>query len=153
VSRAFVKESDQAAALPERPISEQTNFVTAEGMRKIDAQIHELEAARTAAKTGGDNAALAHVERDLRYWNQRRGSARVVEPKPHPDVVRFGVRVKLLFDDGTERAFRLVGEDEADPARGLVSWASPLGAALIGKAIDDEVEAMGRRAEIVALEA
>jgi transcription elongation GreA/GreB family factor len=63
------------------------------------------------------------------------------------------VNVSLLFDDSTERAFRLVGEDEAEPACGLVSWVSPLGRTLVGKRIGDEVEAMGRNAEIVALDA
>jgi transcription elongation GreA/GreB family factor len=152
MSRAFVRESDQAAALPERPVSEHPNFVTAAGLRKIEARILELEAARAAAKAGGDDAALAHAERDLRYWNQRRASARLVEPRSRPEVVRFGVRATLRFEDGAELAFRLVGEDEADPAHGLVSWVSPLAAALIGKAVGDEVEALGQSAEIVALE-
>jgi len=127
--------------------------VTAEGVHKIEGQIPSLESARREAKAGDDNAALKHAERDLRYWNQRRARARAVEPRPDPDVARFGVNVSLLFDDGTERAFRLVGEDEAEPTCGLVSWVSPLGRALVGKRIGDEVEAMGRNAEIVALDA
>jgi hypothetical protein len=78
MSRAFVNESDDAGDLPERPISAHPNFVTAEGVRKIEGQIPSLESARREAKAGGDNAALKHAERDLRYWNQQR--ARAVEP-------------------------------------------------------------------------
>ena len=55
-------------------------------------------------------------------------------------------------DDGTQRSFRLVGEDEADPANGLVSWVAPLGKALTGRAVADEVQVVGRVAEIVALQ-
>jgi transcription elongation GreA/GreB family factor len=68
-----------------------------------------------------------------------------------PDVVRFGVRVTLRFDDGEERAFKLVGEDEADPAGGLVSWAAPLAKALTGKRVGDTVRIHDRVAEILAL--
>jgi transcription elongation GreA/GreB family factor len=68
-------------------------------------------------------------------------------------VVRFGVNVQLHFDDGTGRDFRLVGEDEADPATGLLSWASPVGKALIGRRLGDRVEVFGRQAEIVEMRA
>ena len=57
----------------------------------------------------------------------------------------------MRFEDGTERAFRIVGEDEADPANGLVSWAGPLGRTLTGKTAGDEIEVLGGTAEIVAL--
>lgn len=156
MSRAFVRESDQDAAgdvLPERPISPHPNFVTPQGLRQIEDTIRELESARQAARAAEDEAALARIARDLRYWTQRRASARVIEPPESPDIVRFGVNVTLLLPDGSERAFRLVGEDEADPARGLLSWVSPLASSMLGKSVGDIVEFQGQEAEIARLSA
>src|SRR5688572_21077939 len=121
MSRAFVKESDEdLVAPPERVISPHPNCVTPTGMRQIEAQVQTLEEERSAARAAYDRSRLATVERDLRYWTHRRASARVIEPARSPDTVRFGVQAKLRFEDGSERSFRLVGEDEADPARGLI---------------------------------
>ncbi len=153
MSRAFVKESDQEVdRLPERVVSPHANLVTASGLRRIETQIQELEVERSTARAADDRAMLARIERDLRYWMQRRGSARVIEPAAEPDVARFGVRVTLRFEDGTQRALRIVGEDEADPARGLVSWVAPIGGALTGASVGDELEILGGRATVVALE-
>jgi transcription elongation GreA/GreB family factor len=152
VSRAFVKESDgdDAEALPERAISPHPNLVTTQGLARIEAQIRDLEAERT--RDAADKATRARIDRDLRYWVQRRASARVVEPPAKKDRVRFGMRVTFRFEDGTEHTFRLVGEDEADPAAGLVSYASPVAGALMSQAVGDVVELMGRRAEITAID-
>lgn len=154
MSRAFVRESDQdTESLPERVISPHPNFVTSAGLRQIEEQIREFEAARRAAREQDDKVALARIERDLRYWTQRRVSARVVEPAATPDVVRFGVKVMLESADGSRREFRVVGEDEAEPPQGRISWVSPLAAALIGKKVGDVVSFQGQDAEIVHLEA
>jgi transcription elongation GreA/GreB family factor len=154
MSRAFVKESDDAGEpLPELAISPHPNFVTAEGLRLVEARIEALEAELGSARAAGDKLTLARVNRDLRYWTQRRATARVVPPVRQPDSVRFGVIVSLRFtDDGSNGRFTIVGEDEADPARGLVSFVSPLAKALLGKRVGDEVRALERGAEIVALE-
>jgi transcription elongation GreA/GreB family factor len=154
MSRAFVRESDQdTESLPERVISAHPNFVTGAGLKQIEEQIRELDAARRTAREQDDKAALARIERDLRYWTQRRGSARVVEPAATPDTVRFGVKVMLESADGSRREFRVVGEDEAEPPQGRISWVSPLAAALIGKKVGDVVSFQGQDAEIVHLEA
>jgi transcription elongation GreA/GreB family factor len=154
MSRAFVRESDQdAEPLPERVVSPHPNLVTSAGLKQIEEQIRELEGARRTARQQEDTAALARIERDLRYWTQRRVSARVVEPLAMPDTVRFGVRVTLESTDGSRREFRVVGEDEAEPPQGRISWVSPLAAALIGKKLGDVVTFQGQDAEIVRLEA
>jgi len=155
MSRAFVREADTDTvdALPDRPISPHPNFVTHTGVAKIDARLRELEATRSTALAANDRTALAGVERDLRYWKQRRSSARIIEPPAAPEIVRFGVTVRLRFDEGAERRYQLVGEDEADPPAGLVSWTSPVGSALIGRQAGDVVEVSGRQAEIVAMHA
>jgi transcription elongation GreA/GreB family factor len=155
VSRAFVKESDDAGEpLPELAISPHPNFVTPDGLRLIEARIAVLEAELKGARVADDKALLARVNRDLRYWTQRRATARVVTPPvAAPDVVRFGVTVALRYvDDKQETRFKIVGEDEAEPARGLVSYVSPLAKSLLGKTIGDEVRVLERAAEIVALE-
>jgi transcription elongation GreA/GreB family factor len=127
--------------------------VTSAGLKQIEERIRELEGARRAARQQEDTAALARIERDLRYWTQRRVSARVVEPLAMPDTVRFGVRVTLESSDGSRREFRVVGEDEAEPPQGRISWVSPLAAALIGKKLGDVVTFQGQDAAIVRLEA
>jgi transcription elongation GreA/GreB family factor len=154
MSRAFVRESDQdSEPLPERLISPHPNLVTSAGLRQIEEQVRELEGARRAARQQDDTAALARIERDLRYWTQRRASARLVETAAAPDAVRFGVKVTLEAADGSRREFRIVGEDEAEPAQGRISWVSPLAVALIGAKLGDAVKFPGQDAEIVRLEA
>jgi transcription elongation GreA/GreB family factor len=155
MSRAFVRENDGAEVpqdVPERPVSSHPNFVTARGLQQIESQIHELEAAREAPKRSEDKDALGRVDRELRYWQHRKASAKLVEPETTPVKARFGVRVSLTYDDGAQRSYTLVGEDEADPAQGLISWMSPIAQALIGCSVGDEVSLQGQHAEITKLE-
>jgi transcription elongation GreA/GreB family factor len=153
MSRAFVKEHDGDAPedLPERPVSPHPNFVTARGLAQIDAQVHHLESEREEARRAEDKALVSRVERDLRYWLQRKASAKLIEPDPAPTIVRFGVQVMVRYEDGRERSFSLVGEDEAAPAQGLISWISPIGQSLIGAQRGDEVKLQDQRAEVVRL--
>jgi transcription elongation GreA/GreB family factor len=155
MSRAFVRENDGAEVpedVPERPVSAHPNFVTVRGLQQIEAQVHALEHEREAAKRDEDKIALTHIDRDLRYWLQRKSSAKLVEPDPAPRQVRFGVRVTVRYDSGEERAFTLVGEDEADPAHGLISWISPIAQSLIGAQAGDDVKLQDQNAEIVRVE-
>jgi transcription elongation GreA/GreB family factor len=156
MSRAFVKESDGEdllGDLPERPLSPHANLVTARGLALIEAEIERLRQSLAAARDKDDRAAAAAVARDLRYFNARRASAELVPPPGDSDVVRFGMRVRLERDDGRMQTFRIVGEDEADPAAGLISYVSPLALALIGRAVGDVVTAGQGEAEILSVEA
>jgi transcription elongation GreA/GreB family factor len=154
MSRAFVRATDAEVLdpVPDRPISPHPNFVTMTGLAKIEARVHELEIVRDDAVAADDPSTLASTQRELRSWKQRRSSARVIPPPAAPEIVRFGVCVHLRFGDGADRDFRLVGEDEADPASGLLSWTSPVGKALIGRRVGDVLQVFGRQAEIVAME-
>lgn len=154
MSRAFVKELDGAEGdePPELTISLHRNLVTPEGLVAIDAHLRHLDAEHAAARATDDRAAVARVERDLRYWSSRRASAEVVEPQRHTGVVRFGARVELRTESGATLRFRIVGEDESDPAGGLISWVSPLAELLLGSALGEEVPFRGGRAEIVAID-
>jgi transcription elongation GreA/GreB family factor len=153
MSRAFVKESDQDPdALPERPVSAHANFVTARGLALLEQSIRALEAERTAARASADNGALARIGRDLRYFQRRRESARLITPAEAPAAVRFGVQVWLELEDGTEKAFRIVGEDEADPAQGLLSYVSPLASSMLGARVGAAIQLGSLPATISRLE-
>src|SRR4051812_8405934 len=90
MSRAFVKETAEGAAPPERMVSSGPNLVTEEGLAKIAAEVERLEAALAAEK----NVLLREtLERDLRYWRQSQASAQVAA-RPSPDgPIAFGSAV------------------------------------------------------------
>jgi transcription elongation GreA/GreB family factor len=152
MSRAFVKETDDAFdELPDRPVSPHPNFVTPEGLAAIETTLARLQKDHAAVQVSGDRAALATLARDLRYWTARRASAQVVAAPSNPDMVQFGSTVTILREDGRRQTFRIVGEDEADPAHGTISSVSPVARALMGKAVGDVVRAGHSDAEIVAI--
>jgi transcription elongation GreA/GreB family factor len=151
MSRAFVKEDDSGGIepLPDRPISPHPNIVTPQGLALIDRNLADLQERHTAALKAEDRAAQAAVARDLRYWSARRVSAQIVKPPDTPAVVAFGTAVTIKRDDGRKQTWRIVGEDEADPAHGTLSYVSPVARALMGKQIGDVVRAGNSDAEIV----
>jgi transcription elongation GreA/GreB family factor len=153
MSRAFVREADgsEAEDLPDRPISLNHNFVTAEGLARIDAEVAALRQRLADVQSTGDRAEVARVSRDLRYWNQRRATADVIPASPEASPVRFGSRVTFRREDGRQQTYRIVGEDEADPARGTVSYVSPLARAMMGKQVGDVIQAGQTEAEIIAI--
>lgn len=150
VSRAFVKETDvETVELPERPISPHRNFVTEEGLKAIEAALGRFEAAYKAATDKGDPQAAAAALRDISYWRARRASAHVLRPPRDKSEAAFGMTIKLRRSDGREQTFRIVGEDEADPSRGTVSYVSPLARAVLGNGPGDVVEIAGAPATIL----
>ncbi len=158
MSVAFTREEDleaTAADLADRPISPHPNLVTPEGLAAIEAELASARAAYTAAQVHGsiesDRTAMARATRDLRYWSARRASAQLVEPTEDDGAVRFGGSVSIEREDGRAQTWRIVGEDEADPAAGSVSHVSPLARAVMGKRVGDEVTVAGQSAEIVAV--
>jgi transcription elongation GreA/GreB family factor len=154
MSRAFVKEDDggQGEPLAELQVSPHRNLVTAEGLAQIEANVERLRAALTEARAAADRAEQQRIQRDLRYWSARQGSAELVPPAAGAERARFGSTVQLQRADGGLMTYRIVGEDEADPAAGRVSYVSPIGRALIGKGVGDEVALRDGAAEITALE-
>lgn len=151
MSRAFIKGMDEAAEepVPERLVSTAPNLVTPEGLAAIEAEVAKLT--EELAKAGEDRDSRARISRDLRYWTARRGSAHVVEAPAEHDVVRFGATVTIDRDDGRRQVYRIVGEDEADPAKGTLSHVSPLAQALMGKGVGDGVTVAGHESEIAAI--
>lgn len=156
MSRAFVKEGDGEEAgldLPERALSPHRNLVTAAGLAAIEQALRGAREAVTAARAADDKPALARAERDLRYWSARRGNAEQVPPPRDTSVVRFGCRVTFARGDGSRTRVTIVGEDEADPAAGLVSYVAPLARALLGAEPGDVLRFGDDELEILAIDA
>ncbi|WP_333795561.1 transcription elongation factor GreA [Hyphomicrobium sp.] len=154
MSRAFVKEADGLAAfdeLPERLVSPHPNLVTTTGLAQIEAEVARLSRDYAEAQAAGDRAALNAAARDLRYWSARRASAELVPDPAESEEVRFGSRVTILRDDDRRQTYRIVGEDEADPSQGTVSYVSPIARALLGKSVGDTVQVGPGEVEIIAI--
>jgi transcription elongation GreA/GreB family factor len=157
VSRAFVKESDaDPIALPDRPISPHPNLVTPDGLADIEHELARYHAVHAAAVAAADKPAIDAAQRELRYWNARRASAQVVEPRADKSQVTFGATVTVRRQNGHDKpartqTVRIVGEDEAEPAKGTLSHVAPLARALFGKAVGDNVEIAGGDVEILAI--
>jgi transcription elongation factor GreB len=147
MSRAFIKEDDanlSGEELPERPQSPHPNYVTPAGLAQLQAQLAELQAQRQEQMAHPEGILaeehLKPVERDIRYFQERIERAIVIDPAAQPrDNVAFGAVVTTVDDNDEKRKFAIVGEDEADPAQGKISWVSPLAAALVGASVGDTV--------------
>jgi transcription elongation factor GreB len=132
MSRAFVDESASESRendAPELkiPLPPHTrNYVTPHGAASLRAEIEELLAL--------PQPRLQEADRRIEYLSRMRAIMEVVPPAgPAPDRVVFGTTVVVREHGGAEGTYRIVGVDESDPARGLVSWISPLARALVGR--------------------
>jgi len=140
---------------PEKPGSQ---YITAEGEKRLRAELDHLwrvlrpqvtQAVSAAAAQGdrSENAEyiygkkqLREIDRRVRHLRKRLDGIVVVNQAPSdPTRIYFGAWVNLEEEDGRERQVRIVGPDEIDAASEHVSMDSPLGKALLGKRVDDEV--------------
>lgn len=154
MSRAFTREDDSEnviADIGERPVSASRNLVTEQGLLHIEARLASLREDLAKAETDASRERIATVSRDLRYWQSRRETAEVSVPEPDSSVVRFGMKVTIEDDDGKRNVWQIVGEDEADAAKGRISHVSPMAQALFGKSVGDIASVNGRDWEIVEL--
>ena len=132
MSRAFVNESaseNSEHLAPELRIPlppGAKNYVTPAGATRLQEELDQLLAAAQPR--------LPEVERRIQYLVRMRAIMEVVAP-PEPPVTRvtFGTEVTVRESGGVERRYRIVGVDESDPARGAVSWISPVARALSGR--------------------
>ena len=147
MSRAFVKENDLEHAgidIPERPLSDEPNYVTTNGLKLLNTQIDALEIQREQLKNKKDDPIakqkIAIIERDMRYYAARIESAILTAPlEEDHSIVLFGAKVTVEDEEGKLSTYEIVGEDEADIHQGKVSYLSPLAEALIGAKLNDEV--------------
>jgi transcription elongation GreA/GreB family factor len=106
--------------------------------------------AHIAAQTIGDRAELAKTASELRYWSARRSSARVLTPNLNRDAVQFGSTVTVMRG-GRKQTFQIVGEDEAAPPNGKLSYVSPLARAIMNKKVGDTADLGGSEIELLAI--
>jgi transcription elongation GreA/GreB family factor len=138
MSRAFVKETAESAAPPERMVDDGPNLVTPEGLGQIDAHVARIE---SAMQSEGNVLLRETLARDLRYWTIRKATAEIVPPPDSSsDTVAFGSTVTIRRK-GREQTFRIVGVDEADASRGLISFRSPMAQAVLGARVGEVIEA------------
>ena len=136
MSRAFTKETAESAPPPERMVEDGPNPVTPEGMKQIDAHIARIEAAMQSE----NNVLLREtLARDLRYWTIRKSIAQIAHPAAD-GTVAFGSTV-TIERSGRKQTFRIVGVDEADASKGLISFHAPLARAVLGAKTGDFIEA------------
>ena len=159
MSVAFTKEDSAETAsetlLPDRPVSPHPNLVTEAGLKALESQLHEArEAYEMAHKIEDVNERRrqsAAPLRDARYFAARVRTAQLVANPASTDTVAFGRTVTFRRDDGRVQTYRIVGEDEADPKAGSISFVSPVARLLMGKAVGDIVGASGQELEIISI--
>ncbi|WP_315838482.1 transcription elongation factor GreA [Bradyrhizobium prioriisuperbiae] len=159
MSVAFTKEESaetaSETALPDRPVSPHPNLVTEAGLKALEAQLAQArEAYETAQKIDDVNERRrqsANPLRDARYFATRVRTAQVMAAPTSADTVAFGSTVTFSRDDGRVQTYRIVGEDEADPKAGSISFVSPVARLLLGKAVGDVAGPPGQELEITAI--
>ncbi|MBW2271724.1 MAG: transcription elongation factor GreB [Deltaproteobacteria bacterium] len=144
-----------------------SNYITPEGMQRLQDEYDHLwkverpkvtEAVAVAAALGdrSENAdyiygkrRLREIDSRVRYLQRRIDQLQVVDTVPeNPDRVFFGAWVTLEDEEGAELRYRIVGPDESDAAKGCISMDSPVGRALLGKEVDDEVKVVRPRGSV-----
>jgi transcription elongation GreA/GreB family factor len=120
-------------------------MVTPAGLAQIEARVAELEA---LVAVEVDETRLAEAKRDLRYWRTRLATAQVAPPPPDGQAA-IGSHVRFRLK-GQVKTMQIVGDDEADPTNGRISFSSPLGRALIGAEVGDLVD-FGGQAEAIEI--
>jgi transcription elongation factor GreB len=163
MSKAFVKESDDAEELPDEapPLPQGAkNYITPDGFRRLQDELKQLQRAERPriveivawAAGNGDRSEngdyiygkqrLREIDRRLRFLAKRLEAAEVVDParQAHLDRVFFGATVTYANQAGDERTVTIVGVDEVDADGGRVSWISPIARALSKAQEGDVVE-------------
>jgi transcription elongation factor GreB len=161
MNKAFIKESEgdeEELETPELPTGTR-NYITPTGHKRLKDELLHLidserpEVVRTVswAASNGDRSEngdyiygkkrLREIDRRIRFLTRRLDNAEVVDPaaREATDQVFFGATVRYATGEGRENRIRIVGIDEVDPARGQVSWISPIARALIKAREGDSV--------------
>ncbi len=160
MSVAFTREESAETAaelqLPDQLISPHPNFVTASGWKALETAMAQARAAYEASQQIEDvnerRRVSAPASRDLKYFAERLRTAQLVPTPAASGVLSFGGRVTFKRNDGPRQTFRIVGEDEADPRQGSISYTAPLARSLLGKAVGDIVAFGDDEIEILAIE-
>ncbi len=153
------EESAETAAetvLPDRPISPHPNLVTEAGLKALEFQLQEARTAYETASAIEDinerRRQTAIPLRDARYLAERLRTAEVIATPASTEIVAFGSKVTFSREDGRVQTYRIVGEDEADPKAGSISYVSPVARLLMGKRVGDVMSLGDDELEITAIE-
>jgi len=164
MSKAFTTEFDETDDEDQPESSQQVplgakNYITPAGFRKLQDELDQLWKIErpalvqtiTWAASNGDRSEngdyiygkkrLREIDRRIRFLAKRLENAEVIDPalRVDCDQVFFGATVTVCGLDGENRTYSIVGVDEAEPARGLISWVSPIARALIKAREDDTI--------------
>ena len=168
MNKAFTRENDatddddEPTLAPPLPVGTR-NYMTPGGFARLSAELDrlvkkdrpELVAVVAWAASNGDRSEngdyiygkkrLREIDRRIRFLIKRLDLAEVVDPLARRDdadgdQVYFGATVTVADARGAERTVTIVGVDEIDPARGHISWVSPMARALIKARIGDTVQ-------------
>jgi len=147
MSVAFRRESDEEHLEPtfEIPLPLGPNWVTARGLRLTREKVEALEAIDAAAMPEEEAKKL---KRELRYWRTRLATAEL-RPVPDGESVAFGSRVTYRLN-GADKQVDIVGDDEAEPHEGRVSFSSPLARAIMDAETGERVD-FGGKAEAIEI--
>ena len=159
MSVAFTKEESAETAsetlLPDRPISPHPNLVTEAGLKALEIQLGEARKAFEAAQRVEDvneRRRQASIPlRDTRYLVERLRTVQLMPDPASNETVAFGSTVTFSRDDGRVQKYRIVGEDEADPKAGSISYVSPVARSLMGKVVGDVVGSGTQELQIIAI--
>ncbi len=142
-------------------MSTQRVLITPDGWKKLREELHRLKTVERQevirliayARSLGDLSENAEyetakqkqsfIEGKILDMEGRLGRAEVIDPEKITarDRVVFGLTVTVQdVDSGEIKKYKLVGEDESEPENGFISVTSPVGSALIGKRVDDEIQ-------------
>lgn len=134
------------------------SYISPAGYRKIVEEydfLHRKERPRITAEVSyaaslGDRSEnseyiygkqrLREIDRRLNFLKRRLDAVEVVDPaKFSGDTVLFGATVEIEDEEGSRQTWTILGEDEVDTDKGVISYVSPLGRALLGKKVGDDV--------------
>jgi transcription elongation factor GreB len=135
------------------------NLITPQGYDKLYSELRHLAdnerpqlleeiAAAAAQGDRSENAEyiygrkrLREVDKRINFLKSRLERAKIIDPKlQRSEKIDFGATVTIEDDQGRHKSWSIVGEDEAEPSLGKISWKSPLGRALLNKNVDDFLE-------------
>lgn len=164
MSKAFTKENDEqdenSSEVPDSVLPKGTkNYITPAGFEKLRAELQDLLKVKrpevvkvvTWAAGNGDRSEnadyiygkrrLREIDRRIRFLTKRMDAAEVVDPaKQKATKVLFGATVIVENENGKQITYKIVGIDESDPAKGHVSWISPIAKALFNAREGDVVQ-------------
>lgn len=159
MSVAFTKEDSAETAsetlLPDRPVSPHPNLVTDAGLKALELALDQAreayETAQTIEEVNERRRQAAIPLRDARYFAARVRTAQVIPAPVSTETVAFGSTVTFRREDGRVQTYHIVGEDEADPKAGSISFVAPVARLLMGKAVGDVVGTSGQELAIIAI--